>query len=139
MKDDEMNIIGKYVTFCKNSKIHQVSKLTVDPREEGGIPKVMGMDTFLYSDTAIRRIRRFIKYLGLNLDYAVIPRAFSHWEDSFSLWNDVKYSTSLNERDTELNPTCRFYVEGKEIASMTRFLSGVVTVIDLNGLEELLD
>lgn len=133
------NILAKYVIFCKNSKINKVSKLQINPTKQGGGPSVIAMEMFKYPDTAIRRIRRFIKYLGLNIDFAIIPRSKEIWEDCFSLWNDVKYSTKLNESETEAVPTCRVFVKGVEVATVTDLNSGAIMAIDLTVIEELLD
>lgn len=137
--EKEMNIIAQYVIFCKNSKIHQVSKLQINPTNKGGGPNLIAMDVFKHADTAIRRIRRFIKFLGLDIDFAVIPRSKYGWEDSFSLYNDVKYSTKLNELESEANPTCRIFIKGVEVATVTDLFGDVVMGIDLTILDELLN
>lgn len=136
---EEKNVVGEYIRFCKNSKINQVSKFVVDPRLENGGPSFFGVDTFVYVDTAIRRARRFIKKLGLNIDYATIPREFPGWEDSFSLWNDVKYSSKLNVISTDLRPTCRIFVEGREVARVSETLFEAVLTIDLTELDTILN
>ena len=133
------NLIAQYVRFCQNSKIHKVSKLQINPTKKDGGPTLVAMDMFKYPDTAIRRIRRFIKFLGLNIDFAVIPRSRSIWEDSFSLWNDVKYSTKLNESETEKLPTCRIVIDGVEVATVTDLNNDALMAIDLTALEVLLE
>lgn len=133
------NILAQYVIFCKNSKINKVSKLQINPTKQGGGPSVVAMEMFKYPDTAIRRIRRFIKYLGLNIDFAIIPRSKETWEDCFSLWNDVKYSTKLNESEMEAVPTCRIFIKGVEVATVTDLNNGAIMAIDLTVIEELLD
>jgi hypothetical protein len=137
MKENN-NILNRYIEFCANSKIHQTSKFTVDPWGEIDRPRIMAMDTFQYVYTGIGRIRRFIKSLGLTLDYATIPVDRPEWEDGFSLYDDVKYSNDLLKSSPITEKNCRFYINEEEVALVSGFSDECVMMIDLTRLSKVL-
>ena len=131
----EGNLLRHYANFCTKSKIHKVSHISIDLRGGDDNIKIIASDIFIYTDTAIRRIRRFLKKSGVIIDYAVIPRECPEWETSFSRLNDVKYNDSI---DLEGGPTCRFFVNDTEVAKVSDFGSEVSMKIDLTKLDEIL-
>ena len=135
MKD--RNLLDTYIEFCKNSKIHTTSKFTVDPWGDTDRPRVMAMDTFSFPDTAIRRVRRFLRSLELSFDYATIPLKYPEWENSFSYYDDVKYTNEMIA--DKPSQDCSFYINEEQVAMISDFGDQCVMMIDLTRLTKALN
>jgi hypothetical protein len=136
----EKTMLEKYVEFCKNSKFKPLSKLLIDPWYDEIQPRVLAMESFKFPDTGIRRIRRFLKYIGVTVNFATIPLNRPDWEYSFSLLDDVKYDSSEDSVLNAVPETCTFFFdENTEVATVTDTGKDAVMAIDLSKLNRIIN